>query len=194
MAWGKNGTPNTLSGTADDCDITDLTANKLNVFLHHKIASGAVNQRLSFNNDSNSVYAARYSANGGTDGTLTSQTYLQTNHYSTDSFTFSYVCSVSGEEKLMMWWKCNQNSAGAANAPNRVEMVMKYVPSPDADITRIDMNNNAAGDYAAGTNASALGSELTPASATTIETGSIYIDTDTNQRYFWNGSSWSLQA
>ena len=159
MAWGRNGTPNTLSGTADDCDITDLTAKQFNVFLHHKIVTGNANQVLSFNNDSNSVYADRYSASGGADGTQTSQTNLQTNNYNTDSFTVSYVCSISGEEKLMMWWKVNQGTAGAANAPNRVEMVMKYVPSPDADITRLDMNNSTSGDYTTGTNASALGTD-----------------------------------
>ena len=44
MAWAKNGTPNTLTGGADDCDITDLTANKFNIILVHKLQTGGTGQ------------------------------------------------------------------------------------------------------------------------------------------------------
>ena len=164
LAWSKNGTPNTLSGTADDCDITDLTAYKFNVFLSHEIPSGNIAGDISFNNNSNTVYASRKNTNGGGEVTQTSKTFheLNTNYGDVPAeglFTVNYTCSISGEEKLTMLWQVNDSTAGETNAPERVEFVGKFVPSPDADITRIDYNNAESGDFAAGSNLSALGTD-----------------------------------
>ena len=161
MAWARNGTPNTLSGTADDCDITDLTANKFNQMLFHAIASGQVNSTCTLNNDGTSVYAFRYSDDGGTDGTGTSQLGLDSDYSynNTSSFKVGYLISISGEEKLYISFEINAATAGASNPPNRREWVSKYVPSPDADVTRIDWNNSGTGDYAVGTNLSAIGTD-----------------------------------
>lgn len=162
MAWARNGTPNTLSGTADDCDITDLTASKFNVFLNHIIPSGTAYPRYTFNDNNNSVYARRQSGNGGADSTGTSEAYHDhTFDGGNDNFVFSYICSISGEEKLGIWFGSGSNGSGATNAPDRWEFVGKFVPSPDADITRIDLANGNSGssDYATGTNLSAIGTD-----------------------------------
>ena len=160
MAWAKNGTPNTLSGTADDCDITDLTAYKFNVFLSHWLPSGTPNAVYTFNNNTNTVYAIRRSEDGATDTTATSESNFGDGTAYVSGFNVMYVCSISGEEKLGIYFTVGQNTAGAGTAPKRKEQVLKFVPSPDADITRIDMNNNQASqDYASGTNISALGTD-----------------------------------
>lgn len=196
MAWAKNGST-TLSSAGDDITVSSLSSSKLNFTLAHQIASGNLdNIDVNLNSDSGSVYADRESTNGGADSTQVSQTGWRMSHgnASWDYFNINYIVSVSGEEKLLIGFFMSTNGSGAGVAPNRNEHVAKYVPSPDANITSINYNNAGTGDYAIGSNLSALGSDLTPVAGKTIETGSIYIDTDTNQRYFWNGSSWSLQA
>ena len=102
MAWGKNGTPHTLSGTADAVTISDLTANKFNVFMTHIIASGSCWTDSRINNDSGSLYAQRRSANGAADTTLTSQALLLQTSWSltTEAFIITYVVGISGKEKL----------------------------------------------------------------------------------------------
>jgi hypothetical protein len=160
MAWARNGTPDTLSGTADVMTISDLSAYKFNLFLVHKIPSGISQLNTTFNNNSNTVYASRHSENGATDVTETSKPdiYNLTTNGNYDNFGILYVSSISGEEKLIINNTITANT-GASNAPDRLEIVAKFVPSPDADITRIDMSNAGAGDYAAGTNLTAIGTD-----------------------------------
>ena len=165
MAWGKNGTPSTLGSSGDDLDITDLTANKFNLFLSHIIATGRVRRVQTFNNNTNPVYAWRESANGVTDGTIDSSSNIDQvsgigTEDASDSFSVMYVCSISGEEKLAIEFVVWHGGTGAANDPERKEAVNKFVPSPDADITRIDFNNTTGGaDYLTNSNISALGTD-----------------------------------
>ena len=49
MVWQVNGTPLTLTGTADDMDITDLTARVFNQFLIHKIPSSFCDINITYN-------------------------------------------------------------------------------------------------------------------------------------------------
>ena len=160
LAWSKNGTPNTLGSAGDDCDITDLTAYKFNVFLWHKILTGSdASSTCNINNNSNSVYARRGSDNGGGDFTSTSGTNWNLQRLDTaDEFVITFICSISGEEKLGITFNVSGKS-GASLAPERKEQVLKFVPSPDADITRIDMNNSGGGSYDTDTNLSALGTD-----------------------------------
>jgi|DEB0MinimDraft_3_1074331.scaffolds.fasta_scaffold59722_2 hypothetical protein len=163
MAWSKNGTPETLSGVADVVQITDLTAYKFNQFMCHNLTDTGdlITMACTFNNNTNSVYAHRKSENGGTDNTSTSIAYdpWWFNATNTDYFSISYWVSISGEEKLGITFSVERGTAtGAGTAPERVETVGKFVPSPDADITRIDITQLVAGgDYDTGSNLSALG-------------------------------------
>ena len=70
----------------------------------------------------------------------------------------------------------------------------KFVPSPDANITRIDINNPNGGSFDTNSNLSALGSDLTPAAAVAapaVQDGSIFYETDTNKSYVLYDGSWS---
>ena len=162
LAWAKNGTPNTLGSAGDDIDITDLTAKKFNLFLSHTSATSGnqATPKITFNNNTNSVYTQRENVNGAADTTRTSDVNLRTNIGHTnwgDQFEVIYLISISGEEKLGICFDFWGNTAGAANAPERGEIYSKFVPSPDADITRIDYNNTDSGDFQIGDNLSALG-------------------------------------
>lgn len=163
MAWAKNGTPHTLGSAGDTLEITDLTAKKFNQFLFHGLPAGSTAYgHLRFNANSNTVYAQRYSSNGSTDSTTTSSTLIYGNADSatTDQFDVWYVNSISGEEKLVIGFLIDAGSTGGAGyAPNRRELVGKFVPSPDADITAVEMDNQGTSDWAVGTNLSALGTD-----------------------------------
>lgn len=185
----------TLASTGDDIDITNMTASKSNQMLFHAISSGQVNSGGTFNNDGGSVYAYRGADNGGTDYTAASTNgfYFDYSYNNSTAFSVAYIISISGQEKLCISFEINAGTSGAGNAPNRRLWVSKYVPSTDADITRIDMNNAGSGDYAVGSNLSALGSDLTPATAqdVTVTDGSIFYETDTNKEYVLNNDTWT---
>tara|TARA_B110000285_G_scaffold11274_1_gene11213 strand:+ start:37 stop:1305 length:1269 start_codon:yes stop_codon:yes gene_type:complete len=190
MAWGKAGS-DTLATSGDDLDITSMTATKFNQFLTHIPASGNMAPDLTFNNNSNTVYASRKSTNGGTDVTQTSKAFHEFNTslgvWSSSEFYVNNTISISAEEKLSIIHLATGGTAGASNAPERVEFVGKFVPSPDADITRIDNNNVGSGSFDTSSNLSALGSDITPAAAIpfaeNVQVGSRAEITDTRKIY-----------
>ena len=162
MAWGMNGTPDTLSGTADVITISDLTAKKFNVFLHHQLATTATNNRVTYDNNSNTDYAWRQSVNGS-EATATSQNYTNWNNGlggSDDRLSIVHVVNLDSEEKLGIGWQVAQNATGAGTAPFRREWVDKCDTTTNTgQFTRIDMNNSGAGDYASGSNLTAIGTD-----------------------------------
>ena len=160
MAWAKNGTPDTLTSSGDVMTISDLTAKKFNqVMFYVSQTGGDIRKHIFFNNNSNSVYAERTEENGGTDATVTSSVWHNVLSHAGNEFYIMYNVSISGEEKLSISDIVGQNTAGAANVPTRKNHVLKFVPSPDADITRIDCTNDNTGSYASDSNLSALGTD-----------------------------------
>ena len=191
MAWAKNGTPTTLGSAGDDLDITDLSANKFNLIMAHIPSDASVRCLTTLNNDTNSVYARRGMQGGSSESTSVSQANWDW-HWSLDQdfFFIAYLCSISGEEKLLIMNCCRGNAAGAGTAPNRHEFVGKYVPSPDADVTRIDINNNnASNDYHADSNLTVIGSDGTE--ELNVQDGAIYYDTDLNKEYVLYNNTWT---
>lgn len=156
--WKVNGTPDTLGSAGDTLQITNLTALKFNVFLNHNLSSGAIDSDIRIDNISTSTYAKRQSLNGAADATSVSQTEYNndTNIGSTDRLNIIYGINIATEEKLFISFTCDANTAGAANAPNRVESVGKQSGTSTA-YTRIDVLNTQAGSYDTDSNLSALG-------------------------------------
>ena len=196
MAWGKNGTPDTLTSASAEASITDLTANVFNEFMCHSYSATSAGTlwKRQFNSDTSSVYANRYSANGGGDGTATSQANLNMgNNTNYDHFQLIYQSAIVGKEKLGIEFIVEAGVAGAGNAPNRREYVSKYVPSPDATITGIQMGSS--GTAGISSNLSALGSDMTPAAGISdVQTNSIFIVPSTGKRYWFNGTTWVLET
>ena len=190
MAWAKNGTPSTLTGAADVITISDLTAKKFNVILLHDFPANANNIRelVRFNNNTNSVYAYRLSEAGAADLTYINQPEINYGMSASSEFHVSYVCSITGQEKLMIDFGASTQTTGAGNAPLRREQVGKFVPSPDAGITRVDITNTDTGDYAIGTNLSALGTTGDEVFYN-IQNGTVFEETDTNKSFIFNSST-----
>ena len=160
MVWVTNGTPNTLTGVSDTCEITDLSGFKFNQFLWDKLTSGAANTIMRINADSGILYANRISQNGGSDLTSVSKTNFELNFVSDPEFIMVYGMAISGEEKLFISQTIHRNALGAGTAPGRLEGVHKYVPSPLTDtIDQVNVTNTTTGDFAAETNLSALGTD-----------------------------------
>jgi hypothetical protein len=164
MAWAKNGTPDTLGSAGDVLSISDMTATKFAVMLTHEIAdsTGTIdNQDVNYNGNTNAVYARRMSTDGQSDTTAVSQNANRwgTGNIAHDHFRVEYMCSISGEEKLMIGWDIRQGTVGAGGVPSRHEQVGKFVPSPDADVTSITDTNNGTGDFDTSSNLSVLGTD-----------------------------------
>ena len=188
MVWGKAGS-DTLTGTGDLMTITDLPANLSNFFISHTLASGQTEPLITFNNDTGSNYAYRYSSDGGSDSTQTSgsNVFTHTASNTTDNSWLMYCINISAEEKLFLIWSMGANTAGAGNAPTRREYAGKWV-NTSAQITEIDATNGGTGDFLTDSNITALCSDLTPASAISfpenVELGSRAEITDTRKIYY----------
>ena len=161
MAWAKNGTPDTLSGTSSTLTISDLTAKIFNVFMKHYLKTSSQTCNTTFNNDTGSLYAYRISYSGGADSTGTSAAHLtdSTGNDVQGEFHIMYSCWVSGEEKLIIDFSVEGAATGAGTAPTRAEFVGKYVPSPLTDTCdRTDVTSSTS-TMAIGSNVSALGTD-----------------------------------
>jgi hypothetical protein len=204
MVWAKNGTPDTLTSTGNILTISDMTANKFNVIMWHVSGSSSntVNAQERFNNNSNAVYARRSSTNGTYASNVTAVSQNEINYTSnatmwSNAFNTQYVCSISGEEKLLISHGAFGGTAGATTAPERVELVAKFVPSPDVDITRVDTindingtgGNDGSGDMQIGDNISALGND--GVESITVQDGAVYYDTDLNKEYVLYNNTWT---
>jgi hypothetical protein len=193
MAWGKAGST-TLGSAGDTITVSGMTASESNVIMLHKINSGNVNPLLTFNSDSGSNYAWRYNNNGGTDATVVNGTKLEmaVTGATPTLFNIFYSLNISTEEKLLIGHTVEQNTAGAGTAPQRMEVVSKWANTSD-QITTVSFGNDAAGDYAVGSNVSVLGSDLTPAAEitfpTNVQVGSRAEITDSRKMYNYGLSS-----
>ena len=190
MAWSKAGST-TLGSAGDNVSVTG-TASIHNQILFHKIndSSSGVNPNLTFNSDSGSNYTQRNSTNGGSDSTLVNQAKLEfTNAGVTPtSFVVGYSINISAEEKLSILFDVEEKTAGAGNAPNRIDHVSKWV-NTSSQITTVNMGNDDSGDYAVGSNLTLLGSD--GVESMKVQDGAVYYETDTNKEYVLNDSTWT---
>ena len=159
MAWQKLDT-DTLTGVAASITLSGFIAKIFNQYLCHSFDGGTAGTlfKLTFNANSNTVYAHRFSDNGGAESTAVSQVLIPLGlNTFRDHFQMLYAISVSGEEKLVIGFVISAGVAGASTAPDRREIVAKFVPSPDADITQVKMLGDD--DAGIGSNLSALGTD-----------------------------------
>ena len=188
MAWAKLGTT-TLTSTGDDLDITSMTGNKFLCVMCQPIPSGDARPKITLNNDGGSNYARRRSEDGGSDTTDVSQTLIPFDRSPTDLvFAISYMANISTEEKLVITFLTTNNTNGAGNIPKRGEIYWKWVNTSDS-ITRIDLNNTDTGDFAVGSNITALGSD--GVESMKVQDGAVYYETDTNKSYVLYNNTWS---
>ena len=138
--------------TASVGEVTGL-ANKryLMVLGHHIQGSGNSGLGLQFNGDTGSNYPRRYSGNGGTDATPTTETnvFIDTNGSTVSGkewFTTMYIANKSDKEKLGIYHTVyNRNGLGAGQHPHRIEGVYKWTntSNPISSIKFSDFNGTA---------------------------------------------------
>jgi hypothetical protein len=198
MAWGKNGTPDTLTASNANMNVSDLGGSKFNVVLTHtKRASGNTYSTWYFNNEnSSSSYSSRQSENGGSDGTRTSANtvFYDMGGDDADKFSITYIFGISSAEKLAIGFGINAGpSAGASGVPERGEFVWKWADTSNT-VDRVD-NQSGEGTYDIGSNLTVLGSDITPAAAitfpTNVQVGSRAEITDSRKMYNYSDVSTS---
>ena len=189
MAWTKLGST-TLTSYSETIQY-NVTSNDFMMFMIHTIPDSTVHTSFQFNDDTGTSYNNNYATNGGTNYTDTNQTKLR---ISPDASTvpelfIGYIVNKSSEEKLIISHKIQQNTAGAGNAPNRLEVVGKWT-NTSSQISNIKlMENNQAGGFTTGSNFTTLGSD--GVEELNVQDGAVYYETDTNKEYVLYNNTWT---
>ncbi len=137
----------TLGSAGDTIDVSSLADKRYYMVLSNLDNSGTVNNYTRLNSDSGSNYTRRRSENGGSDATAVNQTimgYFGNGDSGDLQFGVSYFTNLSSKEKLMQQWGVAQSTAGAGNAPDRMEGVGKHVQTsnPISTITNVNLSAN----------------------------------------------------
>jgi hypothetical protein len=160
MAWAKNDTV-TLSSSNAELDAGGVTSYIFNtMMMYTSDTSGSADVRVQFNNDS-SNYAWRWSEDGGSDLTSTSESrgcLISAQGIATPVLSVSYFINIADEEKLVIAFSCEQSTAGASTAPRRAEMVTKWV-NTSVQISDISINLTGAVTFPSDANVSILGTD-----------------------------------
>jgi len=151
MVW----TGSSKSLTQKDDTITKEVSNPESMVILDYIGDTTTSQNLRINGDSSDSYSFRESLNGGADTTATNVDVMRLRvNNSNNEFSKTYLVNVSGEEKLAISSTIAQNTAGAANAPARGEIVSKYVQT--GTINEINIINSQAGEFNINSNLTVL--------------------------------------
>lgn len=161
--WEHLGTTE-LTVAGDNIDVDDIAVKKLIQIIGYSIPTGSdIHTNWNYNLDAGTNYAVRNSKNGLGDssgGNRDSIRHSESPNVDEPEFQVYEILNVLGEEKLVMGHNVGVEVAGAGTGPERNEVVAKYVPSPDADITKIRSQNTRAGnDYDVGSTVDVAGAE-----------------------------------
>jgi hypothetical protein len=148
----------TLSSAGDTITVNNLPARTYLRIIVAALPSGAIRTSYRFNNDSGNNYASRQSSNGAADTTVTSQPeiFFDSTPGTSSIFVDAQVLNIATQEKLVIAHTAERNTTGAANAPTRRESVGKWANTAN-QITRVDIINTGAGDFAIGSEVIVLG-------------------------------------
>ena len=142
----------TLGSAGDTITTSTFTAKKYLMVQTHGIASGNLEAALQVGNgsiDTGSNYAVRWQVNG-TEGTGTSKTSIDTNHTASGNEYINYfIVNAAAKEKLVIAELIDSNSAGAGNAPNRVEHTGKWTNTSN-QINIVQAKNVGSGSFDTG--------------------------------------------
>ena len=180
-----------LGSDGDTFDTGTFTAkDNLRIIVWTKGTTGGTYQGLRFNDDTGSNYAHRRSEAGGSDGTNTSQSFMQVSDSdiaNSGGYTVTDITNISGKEKLAITHSVMGSSSGAGTAPDRDEFVSKWA-NTSAQITKIQVYNQGSGNFVAGSYITVLGAsdDIVTDEKTTltnVPTGTQYRETDTRKIY-----------
>jgi len=149
-AWQELGRT-TLAAEADTISVAGFAArNYLQITLFQKNTDNTVTTDLEFNDDQNMIYATRYSANGGAEVEDTNDTKIDgiISASASDGSAFStiWMSNYDDYEKtgvfVSMSGRVNTASTGRRNG--------SFLYNTSTQVTRVDMDNTAAGTYDVG--------------------------------------------
>ncbi len=134
--WEELGSE-TISSDGDSFDLT-FTAKKYLWVQLWNVDSATGDMVMRFNNDSANNYAERYSDDGGSDSTNDTKGGIDSNYGALSGNTLAnyHIINKQDKEKLVIYEYAIANSAGAGNAPQRMEAVGKWA-NTSAQINRI---------------------------------------------------------
>lgn len=156
--WWQEIGRTTLGVAGDTISVTGLPARKYLMILVSVVPTGGtIRPNIRFNNDTANNYSNRNSTNGAADTTSISQSAIQpVSAANQTQMLTAEILNISAQEKLLKATLTGNNIAGAANAPGRTEHIGKWANTA-AQISRIDVFNDGAGDYAIGSEVIVLG-------------------------------------
>jgi hypothetical protein len=156
--WWEEIGRTTLVSASDTISVASFTAKKyLMVIVSAIPTGGAVRGTMRFNNDPGSNYAVRVSVNGAGDATAVSQNSIAVDVAAAEVREVIHeILNIQAQEKEIYTRMASAGTAGAGNLPQRVEAVSKW-SNTTAQITRVDIINDQAGDFAAGSELIILG-------------------------------------
>jgi len=149
----------TLGVAGDTISITPIAARKyLQVRFHTVSTGGTQSPTIRFNNDSGANYAFAYTLNFGTIATTVSNTNLGVTSSVSQGTQFGQyeITNFTSQRKLIQGQTLDDNNAGPASTCNSIQMTGKW-DNTAAQITRIDITNGGAGDFAIGSQMIILG-------------------------------------
>lgn len=142
MAWKKLITADLSGGASSTLNTSSFTGNTfLHTLLHIVDNSGStINPEYGFNSDTGNNYARRNSNNGAADNTNTSHNgvYFRINQSASNSFVVGFMVNISTSEKLGIISHVENKTAGAGTAPDRSEVVIKWV-NTSSQITTLNL-------------------------------------------------------
>ena len=147
-----------LGSAGDTINSGTITAKKYLWVQIFKKGSGDCSCDVNFNSDTGSNYARRGSSNGGSDFTQQNSAVILSPNNTDNDFVNMFIVNNSANEKLIIAHIVDRNTAGAGNAPDRMEIVSKWV-NTSSQITSIDVNNSASGDFDTGSILKVWGSD-----------------------------------
>lgn len=156
--WWEELGRTTLGSAGDTISVTSIPARKYLKVIVQALPSGSINGFIQFNADTGANYAYRNSANGAADATATSQTsgFISSTATALPFQSEMLITNITAQEKIVSFFAIHAGGAGAANAPQRVEGVVKWANTA-AQITRVDIINASTGDFAADSEVVVLG-------------------------------------
>jgi hypothetical protein len=147
-----------LGGASSTLDSGTFTAKKY-LWVQAYINATTVDTGLTFNGDTGANYARRWSDDGGTDGTATGGNNIQVDRGNSTQFLNIFIINNSANEKLGMYHTGTQNTAGAGNAPQRRELIFKWVNTSSQITSMIFTKKGSGTDLQAGSIIKVWGSD-----------------------------------
>ena len=160
----------TLGSGNTNIDVSSLSDKRYYMVLED-VKGTSIAPTIRLNTDTGSNYAKRYSNNGGSDSTGTSNSNIDLNlggSASNPYFNIHYISNLSTKEKLLITNQVEQRTAGAGNAPSRAEVVSKWA-NTSSSINAWKQYNGVGGNYNTGSEVVVLG----------------WDDSDTHSTNFW---------